>query len=377
MNEMKKATERETLKEYLYANPEGTLFITHNDADGLACIVADVVFRSERNRSFGLISHIDKTKMKEIYKIVDVNRVEDTIYEYARIHRNLPKTIIITDLSFQKGYDDDLLAAINSLNKKGDLTIELYDHHKTATWLNDYEWAHITGNPEYSAASYYALCKYKSIGVDLENDTRRVTREQLALWGFLQKIARYDTWKWKESPDYITDEYPTLLIPILGYWNWVFYVINAIFTGGNEDLDFFIKKICENQVYSRLKRATASLENVKEIHEWCTDILPIDQVKTYLILGNHKINILHEVVANHIPNDIPYLFCVLCPDTKKLSMRTMSDDVDCSEIAQRLAVNGKGGGHVKAAGCTISDELALILITKYYQSNTSILDIAD
>ena len=54
-------------------------------------------------------------------------------------------------------------------------------------------------------------------------------------------------------------------------------------------------------------------------------------------------------------------------------MRTKSD-IDCSEIAQRIADNGKGGGHPKAAGCTISNDLALRLIKKYYESNTSILD---
>jgi len=105
------------------------ILVTHTDLDGIGC---EILFRT-----------ITGIENKKVYN-VNYNNVDDTINEILnkidKDYCNNNITLTITDISI----NEETAKRLNRYVKENKLNVILFDHHKTALWLNNkYSWANV------------------------------------------------------------------------------------------------------------------------------------------------------------------------------------------------------------------------------------------
>ena len=311
------------------------LCITHNDLDGVA---ANVLMR---------LSIFPKLYNVNIEN-VSTNEVENTINKWIDEHSSFPGFLIINDLSFMdKDYVEELDKYIKNQPVISAASL-LIDHHPTALWLNKYSWCHVKAEKEYGSASYQ-LFKWMEYNNYITTTIKRLE--------WISSISRYDTWKWKDSKDFYQDEYENILLDIYGIDYYIDKTISRIRDADPYSSDEL--KLIQNYIIKRDKKVTSIVEKkIKEVY--------FKGHAFYLFLTSAPISSVKEKFEEVCPDAKDNIIATLFVDTMVLSMRTSSDDIDLGELAKSLAFEGKGGGHKKAAGCTLSVEDGLELIRRYF-----------
>lgn len=278
---------------------------TDSDNDGVMCaIIADTLYPKQFDFYYcNPYSINDKIKFfieTEYYKDYD--------------------KVFITDLSV----NDEIKKMINDLE---DNNFVLIDHHNVKDNFTDCNWVHITTKDKLSFnddGKEHLLCGaynfYNYLAGHIAGKTKEEAKEinqrleydininQIkALEQLIEITRRYDTYEWKIINDVIPYRYK-ILLDILG-----------------------IKRYYKS-INKKIKSATANL--TKEERE----------------LGNF--------IAEHNP-DIDFV-CMIDLLDKRLSFRTIREDVDVSEIAN---LHGSGG-HKKASGCPLAENFQDKIVSK-------------
>lgn len=301
---------------------------SHTDLDGIGCNI--------------LIRSLYADSCMGIYDIENLNydkiniRVKEFIINKEYIGFD---TIFITDISV----DEEVAVLLDNLHKDKtiDVKIILLDHHKTALWLNKYEWATVIetielGNGEFEKTSGTEIL-YNYLG-DYYSNSEDIWGYEFYLKDLVTQVKRYDTWLWKDKYNDIIPKQLNNLFYILGKDRF----INLL--SDNFNVDDFINS---NKLLLELEQEKID----KYINEKIREVV-IRKVNGYNI-GIVFADRNQSELGNRLSEINSSLDLIAMIGANSISYRTARENIDCSEFAKLY----NGGGHPKASGSGISIEL--------------------
>ncbi|WNQ10051.1 oligoribonuclease [Paenibacillus aurantius] len=290
---------------------------SHNDLDGVGCgIVAKCAFGTGVEIRYLSVSGL--------------NAQVERYLERAGNKGFKDAFLFITDLSVHEQNEK----AIEELVRGGG-RVRLIDHHKSALSLNRYEWASVKVEEEDGRLASATSLFYDYL---VRNGLLAPTQ---ALDEFVELVRLYDTWEW--------DRLGKLEAKRL---NDLFYMIS---------IDEFEEKMVE-------RLGSGSGFTFDEFEEKILD-MEDEKIERYvrrkrretvqLFLNGEYAGVVHaenyhSELGNELGKEYPHLdyIAILNMGGRRMSLRTIHDDVDVSEVAGRYG----GGGHAKAAGCSMTED---------------------
>jgi len=297
-------------------NMKKTKLFTHNDEDGVSCGI------------------LGKLAFKEIdIEYCAYSEIDEKIQNYLKSDENTLDTFIfITDISVNEETADliDKLYPAEYAKEK----ILLFDHHKTALWLNKYEWAYVcvsTNDINKEILESGTSLFYKHL---IDNDLLYKNHTNISI--FVDLVRAYDTWEWSK-----TDNIKAKML------NDVFKII------GKDD---FVKEYTDI-----LQNGHPSVFDIRPNHQY---LLQYFNKKNNEYIDSKMKEVIFEYDKDG--NRVGYVFCDNADCTSMLGNKMCEEfeiefaaliyssgialrsigDFDVSEIAKK---NG-GGGHKNAAG---------------------------
>jgi uncharacterized protein len=290
---------------------------THNDLDGVACgILFRLAFGEKADIRYNSVSGLNFQVEKYFERMNDRMKKEDHLY--------------ITDLSV----NHDVTEKINQFVSDGGRA-KLIDHHKTALHFNEYSWGNVKVEDESGTLTSAASLVYDYLVQ--ENHLAR----NGALDEFVELVRQYDTWDWDILNNYKAKNLNDLFF-MVSIEEFEERMVPRLTSGDTFDYDDFEKKLLEMEEdkierYIRRKK--------REIIQIETDGLygGLVHAESY-----------HSELGNELGKEYPHLdyIAILNLGGKKISFRTIHDDVDVSAVAGEFG----GGGHAKASGCSMNKE---------------------
>lgn len=304
---------------------------THTDLDGVGCaILAYLAFGRE---------NVDV----EYCNYNDVNeKVRDHICYLG--WQDYDQTYI-TDISIT----EDLAIIINETNE--DYKVHLFDHHKTAEYLNQFDWCQVleympfTNSVKTSGTQmFYTYLRSKCTCLDEFS-----SRVQRNISKFVDVVRNYDTWRWKElGVEGIVCKQVNDLFYIYGrdtFISWVNMQMNTskVFPDFL-DTDKILLDFRKNDIDRYVEEKNLSLMPVEDKdHHWFG-----------LVFADRYVSELGNKLCEMNPG-LEYV-AIVNISTGQVSYRTTSDDINLgTEVAHAYG----GGGHPKAAGSTFDINTAI------------------
>ncbi|WP_145035761.1 DHH family phosphoesterase [Paenibacillus sp. Y412MC10] len=292
---------------------------SHNDLDGVGCgIIAKCAFGEGIDVRYNSIHGLNQ----QVERYLNRTSVQENPYDM----------LFITDLSVSPDIEKELNVFVEEGGQ-----VQLIDHHKTALHLNEHSWGqvdvtHRDGRLASATSLFYEyLIEHGHLG------------RTEALDEFVELVRLYDTWEWEESGKIEAKRL-----------NDLFYMLSLdeFESKMSERLreshegfffDEFEQKILdmeENKIERYIRRKQRELIQTF-VEEHCVGIV---YAESY-----------HSELASELGTSYPHLdyIAILNMGGRKMSLRTIHDHVDVSEVAMRYG----GGGHAKAAGCTITEDV--------------------
>ena len=277
---------------------------TDSDLDGISCaVVANVVFGDE---------NVD-------YEICGYGNVNEKISAYLenKEYADYDKTYI-TDISVSR----EIAEKINQCKK----TFRLLDHHKTAEFLNTYEWATVIVQNKDDIKE----CGTSLLYQELYKEEAYNGNE---LGNFVEMVRQYDTWEWKQTQNDLPKKLNDIF-GIIGYKDFIDYYSNNYYKSIEEFANMFPDKFMELLKYKRREIDLAIDEKLKKV-----------KIKgDYAIVLCDRKDLTSEL-GSKILDQFENINYVMLVYDGGVALRSVSD-FDVSEIAKQYG----GGGHKNAAG---------------------------
>lgn len=291
---------------------------SHNDLDGVGCgIVAKYAFGDQVDVRYNSISGLNFQIERYL------NRVP--------LQGNPDDMLIITDLTVNPELEERLDQHVREGGQ-----VRLIDHHKSALHFNDYSWAQVdVHHADGRLASATSLLYGYLIANDLVEPSETLNQ-------FVEMVRLYDTWEW-ETENNIQAKRLNDLFYMVSLDEFEAKMVDRLRTRNEFSFDEFEEKILDMEEdkierYIRRKRR--------------------EMIQTFI--GDECVGIVyaesyHSELASELGTSNPHLdyIAILNMGGRKMSLRTIHDHIDVSEIAMRYG----GGGHAKASGCTIGEEV--------------------
>ncbi|RHW34692.1 oligoribonuclease [Lysinibacillus yapensis] len=287
--------------------------LSHNDLDGVGCgILAKLAFGSEIKVRYNSISSLNR---------------EIGFY----LEKDDPSTFLfITDLSPNEENEKNL-----NEHYQDHPNIQLIDHHKTALHLNDYEWGFVKvegveGKLESATSLFYEYL--------VENDFLE-TKD--AISEFVELVRQYDTWEWEKNNNHKAHSLNSLFF-LVSIDEFEEMMLERLSQSSHFDFDEFEKRLLhmeDDKIERYIRRKKREIVQAK-IGEYYAGVV---YAESY-----------HSELGNELGKEFSHLdyIAILNMGGKRISYRTIHDDVDVSEIAGTYG----GGGHQKASGSSLSEE---------------------
>jgi uncharacterized protein len=287
--------------------------LSHTDLDGVGCgILARLAFG-------------DRIKIR-YNSIASLNREVEWFLENEERNTHL----FITDLSVNEENEKRLEEFYQTGGK-----VQLLDHHKTALHFNEYEWGHvIVEDNERNLASGTSLFYEYLIENELIQTSNAVTE-------FVELVRHYDTWEWEKNNNQEAHRLNALFF-LISIDEFEEKMVNRLQNNDHFFFDEFEEKILdmeEDKVERYIRRKRRELVQTS-IGDYLAGIV---YAESY-----------HSELGNELGKEYPHLdyIAMLNMGGKRISLRTINDHVDVSEVAAHYG----GGGHAKAAGCSLTNE---------------------
>jgi uncharacterized protein len=288
--------------------------LTHNDLDGVGCgILATLAFGEDVEIRYNSISSLNE-------------EVKKFLADETQHHKEL----WVTDLAVNEENE----AAISAFIKAGGKA-RLVDHHKTSEHLNAHEWAWIATKQDDGAQTSATSMLYDVLVQEGHMEKSKSVSE------FVELVRQYDTWEWEKRQNEAAKQLNALLF-LQSIDEFAAVMIERL-----QHSDSFVFNDLEAKL---LQVQDAQTE--RYIRKKRKQVVPI-KVDTYLAGVVHAESYLSEL-GNDLGKTFPHLdfIVMIMMGTKRLSLRTIHDDVDVSAIAG----NYGGGGHQKASGATLTED---------------------
>ncbi len=286
--------------------------LSHTDLDGVGCgVLAKLTFKEDvrvRYHSVGSINmHVEAFLEK-----ADQNTM-----------------LLITDLSVNTENERRLEAYYQSGGK-----VKLLDHHKTSLHLHAYEWATVVvADEEKRNTSATSLFYQYLLDHQLLKETEAITE-------FVELVRQYDTWEWEENANFEAARLNSLFY-LVSIDEFEEKMVERLRTQDHFAFDMFESKLLDMEDqkierYIRRKRRELVQKKVK------SNFAGIIHAESY-----------HSEVGNRLGKEYPHLDYIVIVNmgARRAGFRTVHDRIDVAEIAARFG----GGGHVKAAGCRLTE----------------------
>ncbi|KRE09253.1 oligoribonuclease [Bacillus sp. Root239] len=287
--------------------------LSHTDLDGVGCgILAKLAFG-------------DQIKIR-YNSIASLNREVEWFLENEERNTHL----FITDLSVNEENEKRLEEFYQTGGK-----VQLLDHHKTALHFNEYEWGHVVvedneGNLTSGTSLFYEYL--------IESELIQTSN---AVDEFVELVRQYDTWEWEKNNNQEAHRLNALFF-LLSIDEFEEKMVNRLQNSDHFFFDEFEQKILdmeEDKVERYIRRKRRELVQTS-IGDYLAGIV---YAESY-----------HSELGNELGKEYPHLdyIAMLNMGGKRISLRTIHDHVDVSEVAGHYG----GGGHAKAAGCSLTNE---------------------
>lgn len=286
---------------------------SHNDLDGVGCgIIAKLAFGNQVTVSYNSITRLNHS----VANFLD--------------NATGAETVIITDLSVNEENEKK----INEYVAGGGKAL-LIDHHKSALHLNEHSWAAVTVEQEDGK-----LTSATSLLYDYLAEQGLLVKTKSAD-EFVELVRQYDTWEWDAHQNFMAKQL-----------NDLFFMISI------EEFEEKIISKLEGDGPFRFDEIESKLLHVEESR--VTRYINRKKREVYqLSIGDHLAGVVHaenyhSELGNELSKEFTHLdyIAMVMVGGKRISLRTIHDDVDVSEIAARY----DGGGHQKASGCNLTEK---------------------
>ncbi|PZE22799.1 DHH family phosphoesterase [Paenibacillus xerothermodurans] len=299
------------------------LLYTHNDLDGVGCGIAARI-------AFG-----DKVEIR-YNSVGSLNIQVERFLEKANKKRHL----FITDLSVDEANAQGLDEFAGCGGK-----INLIDHHKTALHLNEHTWGSVQVEHDDGRLASATSLFYEHL---TKHGWLTTTP---ALDEFVELVRQYDTWEW-ERHDELRAKRLNDLFYMVSIEEFEEKMVERLQHETQFSFDEFEEKILDMEEekierYVRRKKREIVQSN---IHSHCAGVVHAENY--------------HSELGNELGKEFPHLdyIAILNVGGKKISLRTIHEAVDVSEIAAHFG----GGGHAKAAGCPMTEEAYTLFVAKTF-----------
>lgn len=292
-------TNENTTKEYLF---------THKDLDGAACAV---LFNLYQSKNMCII-------------LCDYNDIDEKIeYLLMSIDKKENYNIFISDICPYK----ETCLKLDEINNEENVTVKLFDHHKTKSWVLQYSWATFDTKTSGTGLVYKYLTK--------NIKTKEVINN------FVSAVTAWDIWQTKSK------------------YRKKGKNLNAIckFIGLKMFIETFTKDITAD--IKELKILIKFLDIRKD--EYVNKIIgtQLNKARVYtdgymnmfkIIFATDYLSEIGHTILNHEDGAELKYVCLVNPITNTVSMRSRTDGVDVGKIAKEF----RGGGHYCASGFRIN-----------------------
>jgi oligoribonuclease NrnB/cAMP/cGMP phosphodiesterase (DHH superfamily) len=286
---------------------------THNDLDGVGCAVVGKVV-------FGEDIDIEYCGYKDVNDKIEQFLSLSNLQEYSRV--------FITDISVNEKVAERIDYKANHTDAL--ITFNLIDHHKTAEWLNKYDWAFV----ESEVSTQEGIFKLSGTTLFLEHlsGLYGYTEKMTALKGFVDAVRLYDTWEWKR----LNLQFPKDL-------NDIYHLV-----GLDEFVCVYTKKILERNNSFTFDPVHMTLLKYKRKETENYISKKLDQVKVInrvaFLVADNNISELGNKICENVDCD----YCAIYTG-QSVSLRSIGE-FDVSVIAKEKG----GGGHKNASGYEVN-----------------------
>lgn len=326
------ALSRPNLQERHYA-PLKVKIISHNDLDGHgpALIAADFFW------SYHPESQIDIEHVGDYYK-VDALIEAFTTSEKAKEY----DFFFVTDLPVgEKG-----AIAIENFIRESDTLVRVIDHHRTALWLNNHDWAEVTVKHDDMLECATTLVHDYLMSTILPMLEERAEKAN-NIWtymnqertrAFAELIRSYDTWTWQNEDDPHGNDARRMndLLYLIGSNAFVHRTFREDFSIAFDKTEELILAIEENRRESYVEKKIES-HQLEQLD---------DNTFFAFVEGDSYPNDVADGVVKHLNENGVFPQFIVIRKGGSLSFRTRNSDYDLS----RLAPYFYGGGHKASAG---------------------------
>lgn len=341
------------------------MVFTHTDLDG---VVSPIILRECLEMLHPEINYTFKVHYCETGKNGTIN----TIIQEFLDSKKIVDEVYVLDLA----PTEEVVQSLHDYSVENDVHFKIYDHHKTALYLNDlFEESCVKVTREYDGMKHSATSLIYS-EVILENSSNSAElSKRLVQFGnleykmknafYLASIVRsWDTWDWNNDENDVWKEKAknfNLLHGIEGTKTFVKrFNESCVPTFSETDLAI-IEVLAKNEkeyIGSKVRNAQIGTMIFEE-KELVYSFVNAEEHKS--VLGNAMSEIEHEGK----PVDFAVIF-----DNGYLSLRTKKEDIDVSAISVHFF---NGGGHAKAAGGKIEFN-AHNVIKEYFETLEKLTD---
>ncbi|WP_332696901.1 DHH family phosphoesterase [Halalkalibacter lacteus] len=294
---------------------------SHNDLDGVGCgILARLAFGNDAYIRYNSVQGLDF----QIERFLEGDRLDDVLF--------------ITDLSVNKENEQRL-----EKHKEKGGKIALLDHHKTALHFNEYDWAEVT--VEYNDGRLAAATSLYYEYLVKQNYLKRSS----SVDQFVDLIRQWDTWEWEKNETLDAKRLNDLFF-MISIDEFEERMVKRLQESDSFSFDEFEIKILdmeETKIERYIRRKRKELVQTF-IDDYCVGIV---HAESY-----------HSELGNELGKDSPHLdyISILNVGGKKISFRTIHETIDVSAVANQFG----GGGHAKAAGCSMNEQAYKLYIEK-------------
>lgn len=270
---------------------------------------------------------------------VDSN-IDQYVTDLLDRNKEAPDVLLITDIAPTTIVAEKL----EELYKRDICEIYLFDHHKTALPLNQYDWAKVVieedGVKQCGTSLLYEFLIHEK-NVDPSINTKTI------LDTLVEEIRLYDTWEWEELEHTSAKELNDLFY-LIGHQAFIDSRLSRI---SNFDISLFNPD--EEKLLDVENKRILSYLNSKEKAMIILDDFFTDDDGQPLVAGVVQADSYISELGHYLCDNYPEIdFALLLKLTEnKVSMRAVKENVDLSTIAKKY----HGGGHAQAAGCSLTE----------------------
>lgn len=297
--------------------------LSHNDLDGVGCgILAKLAFGNNVRVRYNSVGSLNR----EVEWFLENEK--DTF-------------LMITDLSVNEKNENRLEKYYQEGGK-----LQLIDHHQTALSFNDYEWGQVIVEDDEGRLTSATALFYEYL---LKHD---YLKRSEAIGEFVELVRQYDTWEWEKNNNEKAQRLNSLFY-LVSIEEFEEVMIQRLQSNNHFFFDEFEEKILDMEEdkierYIRRKRRELVQKKVGELYAG------VVYAESY-----------HSELGNQLGKEYPHLdyIAILNIGGRRMGFRTIHDHIDVSEVAVRF----DGGGHAKAAGCTMNDLAFRLFVTETFE----------